>query len=85
MLREEEYSFGYILRHFRKENHITQSQLARRLGVTVNTVHVWETRSSRPSMYSLMQLSDLMQLPMERLLQGARRGAAGRNCRREDY
>ena len=45
---------GYALKSYRVRNNITQQELAERLGVSTNTIHLWETKICKPSMGSLL-------------------------------
>ena len=51
-MREKTYTMtelGYALKEYRVRNNITQTELARDIGVSANTIHLWETRCcSRP-------------------------------------
>lgn len=64
---EETYKMtelGYSLKEYRIRNNITQQQLASMIGVSTNTIHLWETKMCRPSMGSLMILSDILGEPL---------------------
>lgn len=50
---------GYALREYRVRHNMTQQELAEKLGVSTNTIHLWETKVCKPSMGSLLLLSDL--------------------------
>ena len=47
---------GYSLKSYRVRNNITQQELADRLGVSTNTIHLWETKVCKPSMGSLINI-----------------------------
>ena len=55
---------GYSLKSYRVRNNITQQELADRLGVSTNTIHLWETKVCKPSMGSLLILSDMLNEPL---------------------
>ena len=55
---------GYALREYRVRHNMTQQDLAEQLGVSTNTIHLWETRVCKPSMGSLLLLSDLLDMPL---------------------
>ena len=44
---------GYALKEYRVRNNMTQTELARDIGVSANTIHLWETRCCRPAMSRL--------------------------------
>ena len=62
---------GIIIRTYRIKNHLTQDELARRLGVNRNTIHLWEARGIRPSIGVLIQMSDLFQQPLSEIVRQA--------------
>ena len=35
---------GYALREYRVRHNMTQQQLGEKLGVSTNTIHLWETK-----------------------------------------
>ena len=53
---------GYALKEFRVRNNITQQELAEIIGVSTNTIHLWETKVCKPSMGSLLILSDILDI-----------------------
>ena len=55
---------GYALKEFRVRNNITQQELAEIIGVSTNTIHLWETKVYKPSMGSLLILSDILGEPL---------------------
>lgn len=63
---------GYILREYRVRHNLTQQELGDRLGVSTNTIHLWETKICKPSMGSLLLLSDLLNISLLDILSKAR-------------
>ena len=63
---------GYILREYRVRHNLTQQELGDRLGVSTNTIHLWETKICKPSMGSLLILSDLLNISLLDILSKAR-------------
>lgn len=55
---------GYVLREYRVRHNLTQAELGDQLGVSTNTIHLWETKICKPSMGSLLLLSDLLNVPL---------------------
>jgi len=55
---------GYVLREYRVRHNLTQQELGERLGVSTNTIHLWETKICKPSMGSLLLLSDLLNISL---------------------
>ena len=64
---EETYKMtelGYSLKEYRIRNNKTQQELAAQIGVSTNTIHLWETKLCRPSLGSLLILSDILGEPL---------------------
>jgi len=64
---------GYSLKEYRVRNNITQQELAERIGVSTNTIHLWETKRCKPSMGSLLILSDLLGEPLLEIITKSKR------------
>ncbi len=64
---------GKFLQELRKENGLTQEQLAEQLGVARRTVSRWETGSNMPDMDILIELSDLYAVDLREILSGERK------------
>lgn len=64
---------GYSLKSYRVRNNITQQELAERLDVSTNTIHLWETKVCKPSMGSLLILSDMLNEPLINIIEKANR------------
>ena len=64
---------GYALKSYRVRNNITQQELAERLGVSTNTIHLWETKVCKPSMGSLLILSDMLNEPLINIIEKSNR------------
>jgi len=69
MKDREETEFGQMLRKYRSRNHVSQADLASTIGVSTNTIHLWETRKCRPEMGSMQRLADVMDEPLMKLLE----------------
>ena len=54
------YQFGWLLLEAREESGLTQADVAKRLGVSQQTVSRWESGASRPRRPSLAKLADLL-------------------------
>ena len=57
--------FSELLIRFRKERSLTQEGLADRVGVSRQSVSKWETGESFPDLPKLMQLADVLDVPMD--------------------
>ena len=64
---------GKFLQELRKENGLTQEQLAERMGVARRTVSRWETGSNMPDLDLLIELSDLYETDLREILSGERK------------
>lgn len=62
--------FSQNLQFFRKQQNITQEQLAEKLEVSRQTVSKWEAGSSYPEMEKILQLCDIFSCSMDLLLRG---------------
>lgn len=64
------------LQHYRKQQGLSQIDLADALGVSRQTVSKWETGAALPSAENLLALSKLYGVPVDALLNGTKDGAA---------
>ena len=69
----DQIKIGSFLQSLRKENGLTQEQLAERLGVSRRTVSRWETGTNLPDLDILVELSDLYTVSLRELLDGERK------------
>lgn len=67
---------GQFLATLRKEQHLTQTELGEKLGVTNKTISRWETGTYLPPVDMLEQLSHLYVLTINELLSGERLSGA---------
>ena len=56
------------LRQLREENRLTQSELAKRLGITRSSVNAWEMGISVPSTQYVVELAELFKVSTDFLL-----------------
>lgn len=56
------------IRELRKQQGLTQEQLAEALGVTVGAVYKWENARSTPDVTLIMELADMFQVSVDALL-----------------
>ncbi|MDF7682834.1 helix-turn-helix domain-containing protein [Lactobacillus sp. ESL0679] len=61
---------AHVLREKRQEMNLTQQQLADKLHVTRQTLSRWENSLSYPNLDTLVELSDLLAVPLDTLLKG---------------
>ena len=62
-------SFSENLKQIRKENHLSQEELAELLDVSRQAVSKWENGASDPSTSNLIALAKLFKISPEELLQ----------------
>ena len=62
------------IKHLREQNHLTQTDLARRLHITRSSVNAWEQGISVPSTSILIELASMFHVSTDYLL-GIRRSA----------
>lgn len=61
-------SFAANVRRYRQKQHMTQSEIARRLFVTPQTVSKWENAEAAPDLFNLCNLAKLLSVDVDRLL-----------------
>lgn len=68
MLNEKRNTIGYRIKELRTEKHISQSQLGEMLGVSQDTVSLWEKSKSLPSVDIIIKLSEIFSVSCDYLL-----------------
>ena len=61
-------TLGERIKQLRRENGMTQVDMAQKLGVTKGTVSTWETDSRTPGFETLNQMCDMFQRSMDYLM-----------------
>ncbi len=59
---------GRIIRELRKENNMSQSELATKLYLSQDTISLWELNKSLPDIPSLVKLSKIFKVSTDYLL-----------------
>lgn len=59
---------GEVIRNYRKENNMTQEEMAKRLGVTAPAVNKWENGNSLPDITLLAPIARLLHITLDTLL-----------------
>lgn len=59
---------GQVIRKYRKENNLTQEEMAGRLGVTAPAVNKWENGNSYPDILLLAPIARLLHISLDTLL-----------------
>lgn len=72
---------GAFLKQCRKENSLTQEQLAERFGVSARSVSRWETGSNMPDLSILVELADYYDIEIKELLDGERSSAMNKEMK----
>ncbi len=67
-----QYVTGEVIKEMRKQNNMTQLQLADRLGVTDKTVSKWENGKGYPDITLLEPIADAFQISVTELISGNR-------------
>ena len=57
-----------VIRKYRKEKHMTQEEMANRLGVTAPAVNKWESGASSPDIALLAPIARLLDISLDELL-----------------
>lgn len=66
----EQIKIGRFIAEKRKEQHLTQMQLAEKLGITDRAVSKWETGKSMPDASIMLELCGLLKITVNDLLSG---------------
>ena len=66
----DQIKIGELIRKLRIENHLTQKQLAERIGVTDKAVSKWERGNGCPDISLLTELSKVFGVELQTLLLG---------------
>ncbi len=61
---------GELIRKLRKENHLTQVQLAEKLHVSDKTISKWERGAGSPEVSLMTELSHIFEVDIENLISG---------------
>ncbi len=64
---------GNFIRELRKEQKLTQEELAEKFGVARRTVSRWETGSNMPDLDILIEMSDFFRVDLREILDGERK------------
>ena len=65
-------TLGRMIASLRKENNMTQLELAERMGVTDKAVSKWERDLSCPDIGTMLKLAELFGVSVDELMQGRR-------------
>ena len=68
------YAIGENIYRILKERHMTQKELAARIGVHDTTLSKWMTGQRQPSAYALLRISRVLGVTMESLMEGIEDG-----------
>ncbi len=72
MGKDQNDNLGSAIKAYRERNKMTQQEFGKLLGVSVNTVYLWEKKGHRPSVGSIMRLSEILEIPFSTLTEGIR-------------
>ncbi len=67
----ESIKVGKLIQKLRKEQKQTQQELGDKLGVSPKTISKWETGGGLPDISFLKRLSEIFNITIEELLEGA--------------
>lgn len=70
----KEIVFEKVLRQLMKENKLSQRKTADKIGGAQETVSKWLNTGALPSLYSLIELSELFKVPIDYLVFGEEGG-----------
>ncbi len=63
-------TFGQNLRNLRKQSKISQQKFAEKLQTTQQRVSEWECDKVEPSLYNIIQIIEVLDVPFEELIDG---------------
>lgn len=66
----EIFKVGKLIKKLRKQQNLTQQELADKLGVSPKTISKWETGGGLPDISFLKRLSEIFNITIEELLEG---------------
>ena len=66
----DQEKIGKFIKKLRKDNNLTQDELAKKLGVTYQAVSKWENGKSIPDIAILKTISELFEVNIDELLEG---------------
>lgn len=69
----DQQKIGNFMKTLRKENNLTQEQLADKLLVSRRTVSRWETGNNLPDIELLIEIADLFNVDLRELINGERK------------
>ncbi|MBQ1247345.1 MAG: helix-turn-helix transcriptional regulator, partial [Clostridiales bacterium] len=69
----DQQKIGEFLKTLRKDNNLTQEELADKMNVSRRTVSRWETGSNLPDLSILVELADLYDVDMREIFNGERK------------
>ena len=72
-LKMDQQKIGEFLKTLRKDNNLTQEELADKMNVSRRTVSRWETGSNLPDLSILVELADLYNVDMREIFNGERK------------
>ncbi len=79
----DQVKIGKFLAELRKENDMTQEQLAEKLNVARRTISRWETGNNMPDIDILIEISDLYEVDLREILNGERKSENMENATKE--
>ena len=68
----DQNKIGGFLRELRKENNLTQEQLAEKFGVSSQRVSRWENGTTLPDLDILVELADYYNVEIQEIIDGER-------------
>ena len=63
---------GKMIREYRIRNNLTQAQLGSKLGISANTIHLWETKNVRPNVHSMQNIANVTGISLSEVMTMAR-------------
>ena len=80
----DQEKIGNLIKQIRKDNNLTQKDLADKLGVTFQAVSKWENGKNIPDIATLKILSDMFNLNIDDILNGTKREIEKRRIKKRN-
>ena len=68
-----QYVTGAVIKELREKNHMTQADLAERLGVSDKAISKWETGSNMPDISMLVEIAEFYEVDIREIIDGERK------------
>ena len=71
---------GKLISNLRREKHLTQKEVAQKLGICAKTVSKWETGRGFPDIHTVLELSKIFNVDISNLIEGKMPSQKAESC-----